>query len=249
MIEIMLSSDRAKKLHPGTMFSVFIRSLLIQGLWNFRGMQNMGFLLAMDPALRDLHDGEELSHARRRHSAFFNTHPYLANAILGASIYYESRHQPDNAVKVKAQFIGPLGAMGDNLFWNGVRPLAIGIALLFGGLAPGIFLILYNLIHLPVRYALLWSGWTKGASVISDMAKCQPSKVIGLLRQLCLFTLGAALVLVAWNNNLVQGIVVLFFAIMGFVFSKYRFPNHLIWLAGLAIMIGISYGFGDIYNL
>jgi PTS system mannose-specific IID component len=245
----MSSADKSKKLRPGTIFSVFIRSLLLQGLWNFQGMQNMGFLLAIDPALRELYSGEELSQARRRHSTFFNTHPYMANAVLGASVYYESRGQPEDAVKVKAQFIGPLGAMGDNLFWNGIRPLAIGIALCFGGLAPWVFLLLYNLMHLPARYGLLRSGWNRGSAVVSDMNRFQPSRLITLTRYLCLFFLGAALVLISWDNNLIQGVVVLFFAAAAFIISKYRFPNHLIWLAGLVIMIGLSYGFGDLYNL
>lgn len=244
--------DNGKKkdgLRPLTMPGVFLRSLLIQGLWNFEGMQNMGFLLAIDPALRDTKEGEELNQARRRHSGFFNTHPYLANAILGASIHYESRNLPEEAMRVKERFIGALGAMGDNLFWNGLRPAVIGIAILFAGAAPWIFLALYNLLHLPARFALLWSGWMKGDGVVNDMAAFKPTKIIKGVRYVSLVALGAVLPLVCWEGGLVQGLAVLIFAGLGFFLSKYRLPNHLIWLACLAVMVGVSFGIGDLFEI
>ncbi len=54
-------------------------------------MQSLGFAYAMEPALRRLHGtGEECRRALGRHLEFFNTHPFLAAAVLGAAVRLEA---------------------------------------------------------------------------------------------------------------------------------------------------------------
>ena len=68
------------------LIKVFIRSNFLLGSFNFERMQSMGFCVALIPALRKLYSGEELAAALRRHLEFFNTHPFLAKAIMGIII-------------------------------------------------------------------------------------------------------------------------------------------------------------------
>ena len=52
---------------------VFWRSLFLQAAWNPRGMQNLGFAFAMQPALRELYpDRAARARAAERHLEFFN---------------------------------------------------------------------------------------------------------------------------------------------------------------------------------
>ena len=55
-------------------------------------MQNLGFCYAITPALAALYPDETLRRrALERHLEFFNCHPYLAAAIIGATVFQETR--------------------------------------------------------------------------------------------------------------------------------------------------------------
>ena len=70
-----------------TLARVLWRCLFLQAAWNRRGMQNLGFAYAIDPALRALYpEPERRREALRRHLCFFNCHPYTAAAIAGAAV-------------------------------------------------------------------------------------------------------------------------------------------------------------------
>ena len=142
----------------------FFRSLLLQSAWNVRGMQNLGFAYAIWPALAALYpDPEARKAAVARHLEPFNTHPYMAEAILGGAIHHELRiaagHLPPGHVgRFKRALAGPLAGLGDTFFWAAWRPAigALGVLLLplLGVCAVPVFLVVYNLVHLSVRLYL-----------------------------------------------------------------------------------------------
>ena len=73
---------------PVTLRRVFWRCLFLQAAWNRRGMQNLGFAYAIDPALRRLYDDPGArAEALRRHLGTFNCHPYTAAAIVGTPAF------------------------------------------------------------------------------------------------------------------------------------------------------------------
>lgn len=92
------------------------RSLWLQASWSFEGMQSLGFAHALEPALDP---GDEA--ARRRHSEFFNTHPFLACALLGCAARLEGEGKGEEAAQVKTLFMGPFGGLGDSFFWGGCK--------------------------------------------------------------------------------------------------------------------------------
>jgi PTS system mannose-specific IID component len=82
-----------------------------------------------------------------------------------------------DAETYKNMVMAPFAAMGDALFWGGVRPLAALIGLLIasqGSLwAPVVFLLIYNLPHLFFRGSGLMLGYVQELRAIETVQKCR----------------------------------------------------------------------------
>ncbi len=161
----MRSLSKMKLLH------VWLRLLLLQGSWNFERLQGGGWFYAMAPVLRVLYGEKEMQRIAREHVGYFNTHPYLAPSVIGAAIRMELERSEGKEPEIgiadfKEMVASPYAAVGDALFWGGLRPLAAGIALLLAikGLviAPVVFLILFNALPLWFRIAGFLSGYELG---------------------------------------------------------------------------------------
>lgn len=178
------------------------RSLWLQASWSFEGMQSLGFAYAMDPVLARLHgSGTERVRARERHLEFFNTHPYLAAAILGCSIRLEEDGGPgvDEAVRrLKNALMGPYGALGDAFYWGALKPLLALLALhagFRGGLwAPWAFLVLFASANLLGRTYLFVQGYRHGAGIVDVVDRIDPLRFARRLKAASAVALGALLV-------------------------------------------------------
>lgn len=158
------------------------RTFFIQAAWNFERMQNLGFLYVMMPILRQITSGPGFDEAVRRHVQFFNTHPYFASTIVGATAKLEedAAHADGAALRnmsaLKVGLMGSLGAIGDSLFWAALRPLSAWIAVFAAalghpGLGVGLFLILYNVPHLAVRFVGAAIGYAAGLDVVRQLRR------------------------------------------------------------------------------
>ncbi len=136
---------------------ILLRTFFLQASWNFERLQNLGIFYALAPALRFLYRGEELTAACRRHLEYFNTHPFMASPVVGTILALEEKRCRGEksylgVQEFKRMVMAPYAAIGDALFWGGIRPVAAGIGLFFairGSLwAPIVFLVLFNLPHL-----------------------------------------------------------------------------------------------------
>ncbi|WP_370458900.1 PTS system mannose/fructose/sorbose family transporter subunit IID [Aggregicoccus sp. 17bor-14] len=160
---------------------VFFRSLFLQASWNPKGMQNLGLAYAVYPALEELYpEREALERALRRHLVFFNTHPYVAAAIVGGVLFHEQRiasgeEPPDKVVAFKAALMGPLAALGDGFFWLSLKPavgaLCAALVPLLGVWSAVLFLVLYNAVHLSLRARLYWLGLSLGDRLVESVAR------------------------------------------------------------------------------
>jgi PTS system mannose-specific IID component len=174
-------SGGSPSLGRGVLLRVFLRSLFLQASWNPQGMQNLGLAYALYPALEQLYpEKQALETAVRRHLVFFNTHPYVAAAIVGGVLYHEQRiargeEPPDKVVAFKAALMGPLAALGDGFFWLSLKPAtgAVCAALvpLLAAWAAVLFLFLYNLVHLTLRARLYLLGLTLGDRLVEAVAR------------------------------------------------------------------------------
>jgi PTS system mannose-specific IID component len=170
------------RLPPGVLFRTFLRSFFLQASWNFERLQNLGFLYSLVPALRFLYRDkpEELTRAYRRHLENFNTHPFMASPVLGTVLALEEKEAGREVTEIgasefKAMVMAPYAAMGDALFWGGIRPLASGVALFFAAKgsfwAPVVFLLLFNLPHLWMRTTGLLGGYFRGLGIVERVQR------------------------------------------------------------------------------
>lgn len=169
------------KVPPRTLARVFWRCLFLQAAWNRRGMQNLGFAYAIDPALRALYpDPARRGEALKRHLGFFNCHPYMAAAIVGGAIHHEERvaagaESGAGPLTYKQTLQGPLAAIGDGFFWTALRPF-FGALAAVGGLLLGMpaivaAIVVYNTIHLALRIGLFRAGYLQGDALVGTIAR------------------------------------------------------------------------------
>lgn len=158
----------------GARVGMLVRSFTIQGSWNYETLIGAGFAFTLVPALRTVHAGdpEGLKTSIVRHSAIFNSHPYLATVAAGAVARLEADGaDPEVIERFKSAVRGSLGSLGDRLIWMAWRPAALllGITLLLAGVvwwaAVGGFLLLYNGLHLLLRTWGLRVGLENGLGV------------------------------------------------------------------------------------
>lgn len=195
-----------EKLPRKVLVRCFLRSLVLQAAWNVRGMQNLGFAYAIWPALAHLYpDRTVRRQAILRHVKPFNTHPYMAEAILGGAIHHEMRiaageEDTGSVSRFKQALAGPLAGLGDTFFWAGLRPAigATGVLLLplIGVWAIPVFLLLYNAVHIAVRIYLFRSGLGLGDSVLSALGPLKLAERAGALKAVA--AAAAGLAVVAW---------------------------------------------------
>ncbi|MCC8194059.1 MAG: PTS system mannose/fructose/sorbose family transporter subunit IID [Deltaproteobacteria bacterium] len=105
-----------------TFLLVFLRTYLVGAAFNMRGLQNVGFMYAMDPALAAIHrDPGELRKARNRYARHYNCHPYWTPLVAGMLLHTESeiangRMSPEVFASIKDTAVNTLSALGDSVF-------------------------------------------------------------------------------------------------------------------------------------
>jgi PTS system mannose-specific IID component len=190
-----------KRVSIWTLLRVFWRSLFLQASWNARGMQNLGFAAAIEPALVELYpDREKRAEAARRHLEFFNCHPYMAAAILGGCVQLEERVA---AGKLEALDVShfkralgpPFAALGDGFFWLALRPtaaLAAAVTVPWLGLKSVIvFLGLYNSMHVVARIWMFKAGYRNAEDIVVHLGRAHYAASTPLLKALGAVLAGA----------------------------------------------------------
>jgi len=145
------------------------RSLLLQASFNYERMQAAGWLYSMAPALKKIHKKkEDLAKSMKLHMEFFNTHPFLVTFIMGiVAAMEENKNDTETIRGVKVATMGPLGGIGDALFWLTLLPISAGIGAIEGSVAgPIIFLIMFNIVHFLLRFGLMHYGYRTGVNSI-----------------------------------------------------------------------------------
>lgn len=165
-----------KPMTRGLKWSLFLRSLTLQGSWNHQRMQNLGLLWTVLPWLR--RNRRDMNRDRvfcRRYYGFFNTNPYLANFLFGGLIRLETDQDAGLEVLpgVIATFRDSVGralaSLGDQLFWLGLRPTLI-MTICLVGLLGQISLVLVIIGIFAVGQILLrWMALGKGYDLGMDI--------------------------------------------------------------------------------
>lgn len=196
-----MSKELEKKLTKSDITSMFIRSNLHQGSWNYERMQALGYCFAMVPVIKRLYTGEERKQAIKRHLEFFNTQPFVTAPILGVTAAMEEQKAngadiDDGAINgLKIGLMGPLAGVGDPIFWGTLRPVAAAlgasIALTGSVLGPILFFVIFNAVRLAIRWFGVSYGYSKGTTIVADMAGGKLQKLTEGASILGLFVMGA----------------------------------------------------------
>ena len=151
------------------------RSLLLQASFNYERMQAAGWLYSILPGLKKIHKNKhDLSESMKSHMEFFNTHPFLVNIIMGIVLAMEEKKQNRNTIRaIRVAMMGPLGGIGDALFWLTLLPICVGIGASLGQdgnpMGAVIFLLIFNVVHFGLRFGLMHYGYNVGTNAISSL--------------------------------------------------------------------------------
>lgn len=151
------------------------RSLLLQASFNYERMQAAGWLYSILPGLKKIHKNKhDLSKSMKSHMEFFNTHPFLVNIIMGIVLAMEEKKQNRNTIRsIRVAMMGPLGGIGDALFWLTLLPICIGIGASLGAdgnpMGALVFLVIFNIVHFALRFGLMRYGYKTGTNAISSL--------------------------------------------------------------------------------
>lgn len=153
------------------------RSMFLQGSFNYERMQAGGWLYSILPGLKKIHKNkEDLSTSMKHNLEFFNCHPFLITFVMGIIMSLEQKKadvQTIRALRVAA--MGPLGGIGDAIFWFTLLPISAGIganlSLQGSILGPIIFFVLFNVVHLGLRFGLMHWSYKVGVEGISKLTK------------------------------------------------------------------------------
>lgn len=158
------------------------RSLLLQASFNYERMQACGWLYGLLPGLKKIHKNkEDLSQSMKEHMEFFNTHPFLVTFIMGIVLAMEENKENRDTIRaIKVATMGPLGGIGDALFWLTALPICAGIGAslaMEGSIAgPIVFLVLFNALHFFLSFFLMNYGYNTGVKAIASL-KEQTKKI------------------------------------------------------------------------
>lgn len=201
---------------------IYLRSFLLQAVWNYERMQNIGFLFSILPQLKSLYgdNPEKLKESCRRHVGYFNTHPYLAPFIIGFAVKQEEKikNGEDNGAEElfrnKIQMAGPLAAMGDKMFWSVWRPL-IGLTGVLGVLmgikpyyaVPLIFIMIYNIPVFRHKYKILQAGYMGKARITEGIKKANNSMLFRVLPNIGLLLIVLCVVAAFLRMGMFKGLI------------------------------------------
>ena len=163
----------AANLDKATLNKMVWRSLNLQGSFNYERMQANGWLYGILPGLLAIHgeDTDDLKLSMAHNLEFFNTHPFLVTFVMGIILSLEQQKADINTIRaVRVAAMGPLGGIGDAIFWFTLVPIAAGIcsnmAIQGSIMGPIMFLLIFNLVQFAVRFFLMHWSYNLGTQAI-----------------------------------------------------------------------------------
>ena len=168
-----------------TIFKILWRSFFIQSCWNYKSLLSVGFCFAICPVGKILfkNDPVKVKNFVMRHLNFFNGHPYFISYALGTVARLEEDYKGDEEgtekiIKFKEAMIGPLGALGDQLFWVKIKPAVFTLGVLsfflfqtfmYRIIVLLVLFLLYNVPHIYIRIKGIKEGYNKGFAIVKDL--------------------------------------------------------------------------------
>ena len=170
----------APQLDKKTLNKMVWLSCFLQASFNYERMQACGWLWGMLPGLQKIHTNKEDLKASMAHNLdFLNTHPFLVTFVMGIVLSLEQNKADTATIRsVRISAAGPLGGIGDALFWLTLDPITAGLTanMAMEGQIIGavLFLIIFNAVQFAVRFGLMYWSYglgTKAVTLLTSSAK------------------------------------------------------------------------------
>ena len=182
----------APQLDKKTLNKMVWLSCFLQASFNYERMQACGWLWGMLPGLQKIHTNKEDLKASMAHNLdFLNTHPFLVTFVMGIVLSLEQNKADTATIRsVRISAAGPLGGIGDALFWLTLVPITAGLTanMAMEGQIIGavLFLIIFNAVQFAVRFGLMYWSYglgTKAVTLLTSSAKefTRAASILGIL--------------------------------------------------------------------
>lgn len=167
----------ATKLDKKVLNKMVWRSCNLQMSFNYERMQSAGWLWAMLPGLEKIHTNkEDLATSMQHNMEFFNTHPFLVTFVMGLVLSMEQNKADVNSIRgVRVAAMGPLGGIGDAIFWFTLCPIVAGItanmAINGSFVGPLLYFIIMFGGEMVIRFFLMYWSYDLGTNAIVTLTK------------------------------------------------------------------------------
>ena len=170
----------APQLDKKTLNKMVWLSCFLQASFNYERMQACGWLWGILPGLQKIHTNKEDLKASMAHNLdFLNTHPFLVTFVMGIVLSLEQNKADTQTIRsVRISAAGPLGGIGDALFWLTLVPITAGLTanMAMEGQIIGaiLFLLIFNIVQFIIRFGLMYWSYglgTKAVTLLTANAK------------------------------------------------------------------------------
>ena len=170
----------APQLDKKTLNKMVWLSCFLQASFNYERMQACGWLWGILPGLQKIHTNkEDLKSSMAHNLDFLNTHPFLVTFVMGIVLSLEQNKADTKTIRsVRISAAGPLGGIGDALFWLTLVPITAGLTanMAMEGQIIGaiLFLLIFNIVQFIVRFGLMYWSYglgTKAVTLLTANAK------------------------------------------------------------------------------
>lgn len=208
----------APQLDQKTLNKMAWRSCFLQASFNYERMQAAGWLYSIIPGLEKIHANKnDLAASMSHNLEFFNTHPFLVTFVMGIVLSLEQNKVDIPTIRaVRVAAMGPLGGIGDALFWLTLVPITAGItsnmAINGNAAAPIIFLVIFNAVQFALRFWLMNWSYKLGTSAIDALtanmqAFTRAASIMGVFVVGCLVvTMGGTQINLEIPNGTTRGL-------------------------------------------
>ena len=166
----------AADLDQKTLNKMAWRSCFLQASFNYERMQAAGWLYSILPGLEKIHadNKEDLALSMTHNMEFFNIHPFLVTFAMGIILSMEQKKVDIPTIRaVRVSLMGPLGGIGDAIFWMTLVPILAGItsnmAIAGNVFGPILFLIVFNIIQFALRFGLMNWSYKMGMNALDTL--------------------------------------------------------------------------------
>ena len=172
-----IDKSESQTLDKKTLNKMAWRSMFLQASFNYERMQAGGWLYSILPGLQKIHKNKQDLYTYMKHNLeFFNCHPFLITFVMGIILSLEQKKADVQTIRsLRVAAMGPLGGIGDAIFWFTLLPIAAGVGAnlaLEGSIAgPIIFLLMFNIVHLGLRFWLMHWSYKTGVEGITKLTK------------------------------------------------------------------------------